>query len=242
MKSPKFKNNFKFELILIIILSVIALILNHIICSNFYSVAEEQITYDNSTKIYSLKNDINILVNEFKDLAPTVELIEETNDYVYAQDYLNCRLTPDINGEVVYVLDINQEIYRFGKVNEQWSKVLVDNIECYVVTEYISTEKKHIETSTISSTKYPPEHLKTMGVIYDGGYRYTWYSERVLPGGGLNIPGRHSDGNFVRDENNYLCVASNDLSYGTVIETPWGTAKVYDSGCASGTIDIYVSW
>lgn len=100
-------------------------------------------------------------------------------------------------------------------------------------------EEEYVETY---STTYSPEYLMNMGVVYDGGWRYTWYSEKVLPGSGLNIPGRWSDGNFVRDGEGYICVASEDFAKGTVLETPWGTAKVYDCGCAHGTIDMYVSW
>lgn len=82
-----------------------------------------------------------------------------------------------------------------------------------------------------------------IGVVYFNGHRETYYSQKVLPGYGLNIPGRHvaSDGT-VRDENNYICVASSDHPKGTIVETSLGTGKVYDSGCASGTIDIYTDW
>lgn len=90
--------------------------------------------------------------------------------------------------------------------------------------------------------EYSPYDLMYHGVIYWGGWKFTWYSENVLPGGGLDIPGRWSDGNFVRDGYGNFCVASSDLPYGTTIMTPWGNAVVYDSGCASGTIDIYTSW
>ncbi len=81
------------------------------------------------------------------------------------------------------------------------------------------------------------------GVVYYNGHRETWYSQRVLPGGGLSIPGRHvaSDGT-VRDGDGYICVASSDLKQGTVVETTLGTAKVYDSGCSTGTVDIYTDW
>lgn len=81
------------------------------------------------------------------------------------------------------------------------------------------------------------------GVVYFNGHRETYYSQRVLPGYGLNIPGRHvaSDGT-IRDIDNYICVASSDLAKGTVVETSLGMGKVYDSGCASGTIDIYTDW
>lgn len=88
-----------------------------------------------------------------------------------------------------------------------------------------------------------PETFRLEGVQTDGTYNYAWYSENVLPGEGLDIPGRHvGDGGYVMDEDNNICVASNDLEYGTVVETPYGQAKVYDSGCDSGIIDLYTNW
>lgn len=83
-----------------------------------------------------------------------------------------------------------------------------------------------------------------MGVIRWGGYRWTWYSERVLPGGGLKILGRHTDNlGYVKDGDGYICLASNDLKKGSIVDTPFGAkGKVYDSGCASGTLDVYVGW
>lgn len=82
-----------------------------------------------------------------------------------------------------------------------------------------------------------------VGVVYFNGHKETYYSQRVLPGYGLNIPGRHvaSDGT-IRDANGYLCLASSDYPKGTIVETSLGTGVVYDSGCASGTIDIYTDW
>lgn len=89
------------------------------------------------------------------------------------------------------------------------------------------------------------DHLtKSGGVYYYNGRKETWYSQRVLPGGGLYIPGRHvnAEDGTVRDEDGYICVAASDLPYGTVVETSLGTGKVYDTGCAPGTTDIYVDW
>ena len=81
------------------------------------------------------------------------------------------------------------------------------------------------------------------GVVYYNGHRETYYSQKVLPGGGLNIPGRHvaPDGT-IRDADGFICVASSDLPWGSVVETSLGTGKVYDCGCASGTIDVYTDW
>lgn len=84
---------------------------------------------------------------------------------------------------------------------------------------------------------------KEGGVNYFNGRKETWYSQRVLPGGGLDIPGRHvAEDGTIRDEEGYICVAASDLEYGTVVETSLGTGKVYDTGCAPGTTDIYVDW
>ena len=88
-----------------------------------------------------------------------------------------------------------------------------------------------------------PGSLQYDGVQTDGTWRYTWYSQRVLPGGGLDIPGRHVDEDgYVRDGDGNIAVASGSLDYGTVVETPYGTAVVYDSGCAEDTIDVYTDW
>ena len=86
---------------------------------------------------------------------------------------------------------------------------------------------------------------KSKGAMYFNGHRETYYSEKVLPGTGLNIPGRHvADDGTIRDKDGYICVAADPsyLAKGSVLITSLGPAKVYDSGCAYGTVDIYVSW
>lgn len=95
-----------------------------------------------------------------------------------------------------------------------------------------------------SNAKYSPSYFKRAGVIHWGGWRWTWYSERILPGYGLRIPGRHTDGlGYVRDGNGYLCLASDALAKGTIIDTPFGSRGViYDCGCGYSTIDVYVGW
>ena len=93
---------------------------------------------------------------------------------------------------------------------------------------------------------YTPAYFKQMGVLHWGGHTWTWYSQRILPGYGLWIPGRHVDEKgYVCDENDYICLASN-LSYlprYTVVDTPFGKwGKIYDTGCGYGVLDVYVDW
>lgn len=82
---------------------------------------------------------------------------------------------------------------------------------------------------------------KSAGVNFYGGRKETWYSSNDL------YHGRTSewtpDGNGVyRDSDGYVVVAASDLRQGSTVETSYGTGKVYDSGCAAGTTDIYVNW
>lgn len=97
-----------------------------------------------------------------------------------------------------------------------------------------------------SAAIYSPDEFQTTGVIDWCGYEWTYYSELILSGEGLDIPGRHttSDG-YVCDGDGYVVLASDlsMLSRGSVVDTPFGyTGKVYDTGCAYGTLDVYVGW
>lgn len=80
------------------------------------------------------------------------------------------------------------------------------------------------------------------GVIYWGGYKFTYYSEKVLPGGGLRIPGRHANADgYVADEDGYIVLAG-DAAMGTVFETPFGyKGKIYDRGTVGNHLDVYIS-
>ena len=94
-------------------------------------------------------------------------------------------------------------------------------------------------------TNYSERLSVSKGAIYFNGHKETYYDEKTLPGTGLNIPGRHvADDGTIRDEDGYICVAANSeyLAKGSILITSLGPAKVYDSGCASGIIDIYVNW
>lgn len=82
--------------------------------------------------------------------------------------------------------------------------------------------------------------FKFRGAMNWNGHRWTYYSETVLPGSALNIPGRHVADGAVCDADGYVVLASCDYAKGTVIDTPIGKGKVYDYCPTSGTIDLYV--
>lgn len=175
--------------------------------------------------------------------------------YSTAQYGLNIRQMPNTKHERVDVVPYGTELEFVSKTNdEEWSCILYKDRLRFVHNDYISEEKPEplpeptptSEPVPVESTggSYAPSDLMVSGVIDWGGYRWTWYSQRVLPGGGLNIPGRHVDGSgYVCDGNGYICLASGSVGYGTVVNTPFGKAgKIYDFCETPGVMDVYVDW
>ena len=79
------------------------------------------------------------------------------------------------------------------------------------------------------------------GVINWQGLKFTYYSQSVLPGRGLQIPGRHvnKDG-YVSDGDGYIVLAGS-APKGTVYDTPFGyQGKIYDRGTVGTHLDVYI--
>lgn len=157
---------------------------------------------------------------------------------VYTTTRLNVRQAPSKDAKRISTLNSGVKI-EVKEEKDGWYKIIIKGTPCYVCADYTSSEPPKESEGLVSASSFYKR-----GVLHWGGYRWTWYSERILPGGGLKIPGRHNDENgYVCDENDYICVASSTLEKGTVVTTPLGKlGKVYDCGCPVGTIDIYVSW
>lgn len=133
-------------------------------------------------------------------------------------------------------------------ITEKFAKILQESTEYVEIETATEDETEPVETETQPQSEviYTAAYFKQAGVLNWGGSKWTWYTQRILPGEGLWIPGRHLDENgYVCDENGYICCAA-DLSYiprYTVIETPLGKlGKIYDTGCAYGVIDVYTDW
>ena len=75
-------------------------------------------------------------------------------------------------------------------------------------------------------------------------HKETYYSETVLPWGGLKIPGRHvAEDGTIRDKDGYIVVAA-DLKYAprdSLVMTTLGPGKVYDTWVKWAHFDIYVN-
>ena len=104
----------------------------------------------------------------------------------------------------------------------------------------------YVSSNVDNGALHSPDEFQNSGVISWGGYDWTYYSELILPGDGLDIPGRHTtEDGYVCDGDGYVVLAA-DLSMlprYSVVDTPFGReGKVYDTGCAYGVLDVYVGW
>lgn len=162
---------------------------------------------------------------------------------VWTKATVHIRKKASKKSKSIAILNPSTKIIRLGVSKKGWAKVKYKNKVRFIKNKFLTKHKPKIIAERYK-TKYSSRYFRSMGVVHYGGKRWTWYSQRVLPGGGLRIPGRHLDGSgYVCDKNNYICLASNDLRKGTVINTPFGKqGKIYDCGCAHNTIDTYVGW
>ena len=141
-----------------------------------------------------------------------------------------------VKGKTIYRVKSNARLTRI-KMGKTWPTVKYRGKTLLIKNKYVSTEK--------SPYKYSPSSFRSKGVVYWHMKKYTWYSQRVLPGGGLNIPGRHLDSRgYVCDKDGYIVLASTSINRGRVVATPFGKyGKVYDTGVSSNNwFDVYVGW
>lgn len=151
--------------------------------------------------------------------------------------------------ELEPVLKSNEEIISeinlgfWGNGNERKNRLTEAGYDYDEIQSMVNT--KYPKTPTVTHEYSGGCLTKRDGVYWNPntGLKETWYSQKVLPGGGLKIPGRHvNNEGFVCDGDGYICVSSSTYPKGTIIETSRGMGKVYDSGCEPGVLDIYVNW
>lgn len=129
-------------------------------------------------------------------------------------------------GDAVKKVKSNTKVkqVRTGKV---WARIKYDGKLCKVKVKFLADRK--------AVRKYTGAKFKRTGVVYWDNHKFTWYSQRALPGHGLKIPGRHVDKQgFVCDKYGYIVLGSNTANRGRIIPTPFGKfGKVYDAGFVS---------
>ena len=210
-------------------------------------------TKEEATAKPSLSDEETILIpSTFDPFLSDAFVIEESSNMVKATEE---------SSEIITESSIDQEIStEENSVEEEFNTIedvsylteendSEENYDNFISEEIETVEEEYLENNGddekeyINAT-YTPTDFQNMGIIEWGEWSWTFYSQRVLPGEGLTIPGRYVDYNgYVCDENDYICLASSSLDKGTVVDTPFGKmGKVYDCGCLSYILDVYVDW
>lgn len=86
--------------------------------------------------------------------------------------------------------------------------------------------------------------IKGLKYTYKRTVKFKWYSSKIAYH--YLTPSLYVDKyGFYRGKSDNLlrCACSKKLANkGAIIYTPWGKAKVFDTGCAYGVVDMYVKW
>lgn len=203
-------------------------------------------------------------------LSQSVSIAKEDNKYTKRFLLQDTELTDErlseLVDEVIWGLwgngeERKNELTKFGYdykvIQDEVNKYYEQNEPTIVVVQEKKVEQKALpkseqkktvekkvapkkSTNISNNAKYSLKELQFHGVINWGGYKFTYYSQSVLPGGGLSIPGRHINaGGYVADKDGYIVLA-NDAPKGTIINTPFGyKGKVYDRGTYGNHFDVY---
>lgn len=167
----------------------------------------------------------------------------ELDPIAYNDPIEDIKVIKDIKvaNEIIYKNDLDivePENKKEETTENQQVEIVSDPISSPV--EFATSETRTYANET--TKEYTIDQFEYQGIINWGGYRFSYYSERVLPGPGLNIPGRHTADGFVRDENGYLVLAANNFPKGSIHPTPFGMPGIvrdYCAGCWSNQLDVY---
>lgn len=162
---------------------------------------------------------------------------------------LNVRQAPNKDSQIIDVLPQGLIINSITSTeNPNWDKLECENYIGYIYNTYLvqenSSSKEEISPIKIQKI-FSKEEFQYAGIINWGGWQWTYYLMSQFPGStSTPVENRYinSDG-FVCDGDGYIILASVDLPPYTIVQTPFGyTGKVYDTGCPSGILDVYVDW
>ncbi len=182
---------------------------------------------------------------EDSDLPADVEVEKESGSngikYVYTSSYSETE-GPQVVSKVVKEAS-DRVIHRGTKVELPSATEPEPEPEPEPIdtsSDPVGASRASVNSNLTTTGQYSLRDLQFQGVIMWGGYKFTYYSQQVLPGGGLRIPGRHVNGSgFVSDGDGYIVLAGS-APMGTVYATPFGApGKIYDRGTSGNHLDVY---
>ena len=200
------------------------------------------ITFDNKFFLGCLFIFLIISITEFVWMGNLNNQLKETNQFLTT---IQLEYEEDIRVLEQQVDEVNRKFYSQSLYeNESPTEEEIEPLTEEAAPQEETIEEEESTSQVNQEALYSASYLKQMGVITCNNYRWTWYSQKVLPGGVLNIPGRHVDENgYVCDENDRICLASGFVDKGTVVSTPFGKEGcVYDYCATANTYDVYTNF
>ena len=196
------------------------------------------------TKVNSSIKNIRCLIKKdrkfIKNLSKDIEMFKELESEIQNKSICETYKSLLINQRLRTKKEIKKYKKRLKKCLRKRKK-LKKKIKYFNAHSFNEVLLQYSKPYNITANKL----TRSNGTVQFNGHRETYYSQRVLAGNGLRIPDRHvADDGTIRDKDGYICVASNPRFYsrGSKLMTSLGPAKVYDCGCAYGTIDVYTNW
>ena len=163
-------------------------------------------------------------------------------------------MTPSFDTEAKTVYRYTTQKVKLSKelkVKHNTKVKVIQQGKKYAQVEYKGEQykvKKKYLCKWKSPKLYTRKQFKRRGRIRWRGWSWTWYTQRILPGRRLKIPGRHVDKQgFVCDKDGYIVLASS-IGYKKckkILPTPFGKyGKVYDTNGTwnYGWRDVYTNW
>lgn len=213
-----------------------------------YNISDNhrQVYEENYLSVDTWKKDYAAKYNELNELADDIDSLESYVEEEFEIDWDSLVYIKDVQSKIDELVSIKsaaqerkEEAERIAAERAAAERVAREaQVATYTATNYSNSVPNDGGGSSYSGSS---GDFKSQGVIYENGTRYTYYSSNVLYH--YRTPEwTAGNDNIYRDSDGYIIVASNDHAQGAVVSTPFGEGKVYDSGCASGTIDIYTNY
>lgn len=178
-------------------------------------------------------------------------IVGNGNQTILDTFYLCNKVTGDLNGDwVIYNRYDGSKGYlpkECLKRKENYDRTIKSTSDGTPINKYAKFAKQTVDGLDQQGTQEVISFgdFMTLGRVNWGGYQWTYYSQSVLPGGGLSIPGRHVNAHgYVADGDGYIVLAAPDSwgnVKGKVYKTPFGyMGKVYDVNAGGDSLDVYV--
>lgn len=182
-------------------------------------------------KVEEKQNEVLTLCNSIlADYAGNLQDYEKTNLENFVNEIKDIRSIEELDIKIQELNEFKNELQNrqdAKELEEQRARESGEPIPDY---------------TTSNSSNYSDGDFQSQGVINQNGYRYTYYSSNVL---------RHyrtdewtaGDDGIYRDSSGYVVVASDAHPQGSIVSTPFGEGRVYDTGVGrNDTIDIYTNY